>query len=178
MTRSLCLVTAFSLAALGLPGCGAEGNNSAQKTTPAPTATKPSPPPAPATTRRLKRAEPLPKLARDLLTSRMLRHAKQMQKLLWAAVLLDYQAVAALAKQIADEPRIAKPSAADINAINHVFPKRFFALQDELLAEAQALAAAASSRNDTAMAVSYGKLSKTCVSCHALYLSFKLHKKQ
>jgi len=167
----------LSLTVIGLPACGADQSSGpAAQTTPAPTATTP-PPAKPAKSKKLVRAEPLPKLARKLLESRMIRHGKQMQTLLWAAMLIDYQAAGRLARQIADEPRISRPDKSDLNSINHVFPPRFFDLQDELFSEAQSLAAAADSHNDMAMAVSYGKLSKTCVSCHALYLSFRVAKK-
>jgi len=125
---------------------------------------------------RLTRAEPLPKLARNLLHKRMHRHAGQMQKLFWAATLVDRHQVKVIANAMADESRIAKPDPADVNSLNHVFPKQFFALQEELRVRAVELAAAANKGDDTALATAYGQLSQVCVRCHSLYLTLKLPK--
>lgn len=124
------------------------------------------PPPPPR--RALVRREPLPELARELLKKRMGRHGKDLERLTAAAVALDYDDAAASADAIAHEPRISRPEAM-LDTANSLFPERFFELQDVLLVEAAALGAAARARDAEETSAAYGRLSATCVACHAVY---------
>ncbi len=169
MAHRICRLFVIALVSTSFLACSNGQNGKARTgktTTPADSAKRP----------RLKRASPLPKLARQLLNKRMHRHGEQMEKLLWAALSINRPMVKSLAQAIADEPRISKPSSNDLSTLNHVFPKQFFALQEELRSQAVLLVAAADKSDDTAMAEAYGKLAQTCVRCHSLYLTFPVKK--
>lgn len=124
----------------------------------------------------LQRADPLPKLARSLLNKRMNRHGEQMEQLSWATLTVSRPMIKSLARAIADESRIARPDPDDPNSLNHVFPEQFFVLQEELRTHALALASATDQEGDNAVAEAYGNLTRTCVRCHSLYLTFPVRK--
>lgn len=110
----------------------------------------------------------LPAGARMLLLERMGNHRVDMSRLSQAVLFLDHEEAGALARRIAEEPRLAEPGDAD--ELNSLIPPRFFELQDELRERAEALAAAARKGDDAAIAKAYGRLNETCVRCHAVWM--------
>jgi hypothetical protein len=110
-----------------------------------------------------------PQLARGALHARMQRHGKDMSVLVNAVVLLNRSVIRELATDIADEPRLTRPTPDAMDALNAALPERFFVLQDELRVHAKALAEAATSADDDALAKSFGRMTQTCVTCHATF---------
>ena len=96
------------------------------------------------------------------------RHDEQMRALLSRVVLLDDDGVARAAGAIFDEPTLARPIAGD--ELNGLLPERFFALQDELRAQARRLVVASGQHDRQAVANEFGALAKSCVSCHQVFL--------
>ncbi|MCA9539045.1 MAG: cytochrome c [Myxococcales bacterium] len=149
----------FSLVALTLcAACGA----------PQPPAEEPVAPPAAAAPAPL-----LPTLqdeVRTLLRPRMARHGKDLADL-WGAMRADDRpAVARIARQVAEEPRLARPlgEAAD-DTLNATVPPAFFEFQDALAARAAALAEAAESDDGARLAPAFNALADACARCHASY---------
>ena len=110
----------------------------------------------------------IPPAARQVVKSKMGRHQQQMQTLVSRVVLLDDEGVSRAAGEMFDEPALARPIAGD--ELNGLLPERFFVLQDELRAQARRLVIASSKRDREAVAVEFGALAKTCVSCHQVFL--------
>jgi hypothetical protein len=131
--------------------------------------TSASVPPVPAA-RELPRPERLPARARALLDERMQRHGAAMSDMLWAALFLDYPSAKEIAEEIATEPRLARPLERDASEANALFPDRFFDLQDDLVRAAGEVARAAEARDAARLADTMGRLSATCIHCHAAYL--------
>lgn len=138
----------------------------------APKAERQAKAPQPKAAKGLPEPDYLPQLAREYLRRRMDRHARDMQTLISAVVLLDKRLARELATAIATEPRLARPTAAgdEDDTLNKALPLRFFTLQDELRLRAQQVADAAKSDDDQALATAFGRLAETCVSCHSAYL--------
>ncbi|WP_224368135.1 hypothetical protein [Hyalangium versicolor] len=113
----------------------------------------------------------IPEAARPLLRKKMERHAQDARDLMFGVTLLQYDAAKAAAQRIASEPRLVRPIVGGEDDLNALLPERFFVLQDESRARAQAVAAAAEKKDDKALAESYGRLVETCVSCHSAYLN-------
>lgn len=137
-----------------------------------PLAAEPGAPKAPGAPKRSTGLQPpadFPNLARAALRTRMQRHGKDMSVLVNAVVLLNRSTVRELAADIANEPRLTRPTPDAMDALNAALPERFFVLQDELRAHAKALAEAATSADDEALAKSFGRMTQTCVSCHATF---------
>ena len=114
---------------------------------------------------------PLSLVARALVHQKMANHSKQMTELVWAVVLLDYRRTVDLAKALALEPRIARPTSGDATELNAALAPRFFDLQDQPRAKAQQLEVAAQMRDPSGVARAYGGVAETCVACHDAYLS-------
>jgi hypothetical protein len=112
--------------------------------------------------------EHIPPAARAVIRSRMQRHGEQLGTLVSRVVLLDYEGAARTAGEIYDEPTLARPLTGD--ELNGVLPERFFVLQDDLRAEARRLVTAAARRDSAKLAEEVGALTKSCISCHDLYL--------
>jgi hypothetical protein len=115
-------------------------------------------------------AEParIPPALRSVIASKMHRHAEQMPALVQRVAVLDYDGVAKVAGEIFDEPRLARPLAGE--ELNGLLPPRFFDLQDALGAEARRVVDAAARRDPAQLGDAFGALTKTCVSCHDVYL--------
>ena len=112
--------------------------------------------------------ERIPPAARAVIASKMKRHAQQLPVLVSEVAVLDYEGVARTAGEIFDEPQIARPITGD--ELNGLLPERFFVLQDALRTEARLVVEAAARRNGAELAGAFGDLTKTCVSCHDVYL--------
>lgn len=112
--------------------------------------------------------EHIPPAARAVIASKMRRHAQQLPALVSEVAVLDYDGVARTAGEIFDEPQIARPLTGD--ELNGLLPERFFVLQDALRTEARRVVEAAAQRDSTRLAGAFGELTKTCVSCHDVYL--------
>ena len=121
--------------------------------------------------RHLPPPEHLPSAARSVLKQRMERHGRDMGDLMWAVLLLDYDTTQKLARQVSTEPLLARPLSGDASELNALLPERFFTLQDELKTHAAALARVAPRHDPEAMAEAYGRLARTCVACHQVYLN-------
>lgn len=109
---------------------------------------------------------------RALIRDRMDRHAEQMTFLLVGIVLLNVDATAAFAEEIANEPKLARPGPEDEDTVNALIPRRMFDLQDELAKRAQDLATQAKNNPEDVEGISraYGRVTETCIRCHAAYL--------
>lgn len=112
--------------------------------------------------------ERIPPAARAVIRSKMRRHAEQLPVLLSRAVVLDYDGVASTAGEIFDEPQLARPVRGD--ELNGLLPERFFVLQGTLRAEARQVVEAAARKDSAALGGALADLTKTCISCHDLYL--------
>jgi hypothetical protein len=110
----------------------------------------------------------IPPAARQVIRSKMNRHDVQMRTLLSRVVLLDDDGTARVAGEIFDEPALARPVSGE--ELNGLLPNRFFTLQDELRASARRLVIASGRHDHGAMAEELGVLTKTCVSCHQVFL--------
>jgi hypothetical protein len=117
--------------------------------------------------RHLSPSSELSPMARQLLRERMVRHGKTMSELVHSVILLDYGESFRLSREIAEEPRLARPL--QPNDMNASLPDKFFELQDELHERATRLAEAARTRNGSLLAPAFGQLAETCVSCHRVY---------
>ncbi|HXJ21297.1 MAG TPA: cytochrome c [Polyangia bacterium] len=111
--------------------------------------------------------EPLAPAAKVLLKERMAAHARDMGELVSAIMLLEYDGIAARADKIASDVNLSRPTTSDATQLNAQIPEKFFVRQDDLRAAAHNLADAARSRNPYKVADAYGRVSETCVRCHA-----------
>ena len=111
--------------------------------------------------------EPLSGAARALLKQRMAAHARDMGELVTAIMLLEYDGIAARADKIAGDVSLSRPTTNDATELNASIPEKFFVRQDDLKAAARGLADAARSQNPYKVADAYGRVSETCVRCHA-----------
>jgi len=105
-----------------------------------------------------------------MLGERMDRHGEEMMLLLVSVMTLRHEDTELLANEVAAEPRLGRPGPGEKGTINALLPARFFALQDELLERAHAVAAAARAKDNGRIVRAYGQLAETCVSCHSVYL--------
>jgi hypothetical protein len=110
----------------------------------------------------------IPPAMREVIASKMRRHAEQLPALVSKVVVLDYDGAARAAGEIFDEPGIARPVAGD--ELNTLLPERFFVLQDGLRSGARQVVEAAAERNGARLSEAFANLTKTCVSCHDVYL--------
>ena len=124
----------------------------------------------PATEVALPRPDYLPPALREVLRRRMVDHGRDMHELVFAVVLLHREVAKMAARRIASEPKIARPTPGGEDDLNAALPERFFLLQDELKVNASKLADAASGKDDKQLASALGRMTETCVSCHAAYL--------
>jgi cytochrome c556 len=111
--------------------------------------------------------EPLSAPARAILKSRMASHARDMGDLVSAIMILDYKNIGEGADRIAADVNLSRPLTHDATELNAALPEKFFERQDELRAQAKALAQASRELNPYRVAEVYGHLSEACVRCHA-----------
>ncbi|MES1208927.1 MAG: cytochrome c [Pseudomonadota bacterium] len=111
--------------------------------------------------------EPLAPAARALLRDRMAAHARGMGDLMAAIMLLEYDQIASRADDVAADVNLSRPITNDATELNAQIPEKFFVRQDDLKAAAHTLADAARTQNPYKVADAYGRLSETCVRCHA-----------
>ena len=125
------------------------------------------PPPA----QRLPAPEHVPSETRAELGARMGRHAATMSNLVRSVVLLDRPTIRALATRIADEESIARAGRPVSERKRSTLPPEFFAEQSALTTVARELAvAAADGSDDRTLADRFAALTRSCVSCHSVYL--------
>jgi cytochrome c556 len=118
------------------------------------------------------RADPpayLPASARDLLRQRMTSHARDMGELVSAIMVLRYEQIHEQAEALANDVSLARPLTGDATELNSALPEAFFQRQDELKVRARGLAQAATAMDAFAVAAAYGRVSETCVRCHATF---------
>ena len=113
--------------------------------------------------------EPLSPAARTILKTRMASHARDMNDLVAAIMVLDYATIVQGADAIAADVNLSRPITGDATEMNSSLPEKFFVRQDELKASAKKLAAAARELDPYQVADAYGKLADGCVRCHADY---------
>ena len=99
----------------------------------------------------------------------MASHARGMADLMSAIMVLDYPRVHVGADAVASDASLARPLSQDASELNALLPEDFFLQQDNLRAQARALAEAAERQSPYAVANAYGRLSETCVRCHYVY---------
>jgi hypothetical protein len=113
--------------------------------------------------------QPLPGAARALLHERMVSHARDMGDLVSAIMLLQYPRIHERATAISTEITLARPLTDDATELAASVPASFFDLQDELRERARTLDLAAREQSAMQVADAYGRLSETCVRCHASF---------
>jgi cytochrome c556 len=113
--------------------------------------------------------EPLSPVARALLKDRMGSHAQDMSALVSAIMLLEYSDIITRADKIAGDANLSRPTSNDATELNASIPEKFFVRQDDLKAAAHTLGNAGRTGDPYLVAETYGKLSETCVRCHADY---------
>ena len=113
--------------------------------------------------------EPLSKAAKALLQDRMSSHAQDISQLVAAIMRLEYSEIITRADKIASDVNLSRPTSNDATELNASIPERFFVRQDDLKEAAHALATAGRTANPYQVAQAYGRLSETCVRCHADY---------
>jgi cytochrome c556 len=119
-----------------------------------------------------KRQQPpkyLSPIAREILRTRMASHAREMRTLMAAVMVLDYPKIAEGSERIASDANLSRPLTGDATELNSALPEKFFVHQDEVRAQARALANATQTLDPYRIAAAYGRLSEACVSCHAVY---------
>ena len=145
-------------------------------------ASEPTTAPAPAPAKSKKASKPTPSLpvpdympegARAALRTKMERHGQAMTDLMLGVTLLQYDVANAAAGRIVNEPRLGRPIQGGDDELSSLLPERFFTLQDELRSRAQAVQDAAKKRDDTALGESFGRMTETCIACHATYLNHR-----
>jgi hypothetical protein len=107
--------------------------------------------------------------ARALLRTRMVNHARNMGELTAAIMALRYPEIRERALAISEEARFARPLTADATELNSALPEKFFVHERELRVFAAALASGAETMNAFGVAEVFGRMSETCVKCHATY---------
>jgi hypothetical protein len=115
--------------------------------------------------------ERLPAVARELVLGKMRAHRVDTALLLRSVVMLDRQSAALIAREIADDVQLARPTRQDAGQVNSLIPPRFFELQEALRDEATSLVRVLETGSDAAVAESYGRVVSSCVACHTTYLN-------
>lgn len=110
-------------------------------------------------------------MTRGVIDERMEKHGETAMRLSLSVVLLEYGDVWDAAQGIVEQPGIARPRMGAEDAINAELPSLFFDLQDQLRVRAKDLQKAAKRKESTELSSAYGRLTETCVSCHAVYLN-------
>ena len=118
---------------------------------------------------RLAPPEYLPDAARAVLKTIMGSHAQTMGQLVSAIMVLDYDRIEAGATSVASDASLSRPLTGDATELNSMLPDKFFQYQDQLREQAGGLAKAAQQKSAFGVADAYGRLSETCVKCHASY---------
>jgi cytochrome c556 len=113
--------------------------------------------------------EPLSPVVQALLKQRMVSHSSDMNDLVSAIMLLDYQRIADRAEKIASDANLSRPISGDATELNASLPEKFFVYQDRVKFEARGLMEAAGAADPYQVASKYGRLAETCVGCHADY---------
>jgi hypothetical protein len=171
-------IVGMGIGALAVSGCSSRANGQSHKQTaqsspapgaPAAAASRPAVP-GDQPRRTLQRQRPLPEAARKALHSKMIAHGDDMESLLWATLMLDYDTASAISEWIQDRPKLERPRQPGGKPAFADLPESFFVLQDQLDRVAYELSLAASNRDDAQMARLYGRMAETCIRCHALYL--------
>jgi len=124
----------------------------------------------PATATTTTPGDALPPAARQAISRQMVEHASKLGTLLTAVLLLDHDQVRRYASDIASAPMVARPLPGEKDTVIAQIPKRFFELQDQLATQAKALSEAAGRHDDAQMGAAFGKVTDTCVTCHAAFL--------
>ncbi|MCC6807484.1 MAG: cytochrome c [Deltaproteobacteria bacterium] len=108
---------------------------------------------------------------RKVLDKRMEHHGRGAIGLSIAVVLLAHDDVAELALGLAEQPGLARPRLGEEGTLNATLPAQFFSFQDQLRERAKELAAAAKQKNNAKMHAALGRVTETCMTCHAVYLN-------
>jgi len=107
---------------------------------------------------------------RVILDNRMQHHGEAAMRLSMSVVLLDYADAWKAAQGISEQATLARPRPSEADTLNAALPPLFFDLQDELRVHADELQKAAEQRDPKKLGAAYGRLTSTCVACHAVYL--------
>ena len=108
---------------------------------------------------------------RAKLSARMGRHGRVMEQLVRSVVLLDRPSIRTLAERIADEETLSRGESPVGERKRLALSPDFTAEQTQLHAVARQLAAAAvAGGDDVELADRFAALTRTCVSCHSVYM--------
>ena len=92
---------------------------------------------------------------------------------MWSIIFLDVDGSAEFARTIKDQPWLERPADPAAVPEDERVPEAIFAYQDEIMRQADALAAMAdgsNKHNASGLADAFGAVARTCVACHATYL--------
>ena len=163
---------------VSIAGCKELDEPAAPPATAAPAPTPSTPEPPKSQRPSLQRTQPLPKMARRLLTQRMIDHGDDMEQLQWSALMLDHESIIAITAHMASGPTLSKPRPGSEDTLNAMLPAEFFTLQEELENSMTLLANGARAKDNLAVADGYGTMVKTCIHCHNLYLDMPIPEEQ
>jgi cytochrome c556 len=108
---------------------------------------------------------------RDTVKSRMGAHARDMSDLASAVTLIDYTFVEIDAERIAADDRFGHSTTRGAGELEAAPPAWFAKRQEDLRIQARVLLDDARARDPSRVAADFGKLSETCVRCHADFRS-------
>jgi cytochrome c556 len=116
-------------------------------------------------------AEQVSTETRAKLSARMGRHGRVMEQLVRSVVLLDRPAIRTLAERIADEETLSRAESSVSERRRLALSPGFTAEETQLHDVARQLAAAAvAGSDDVELADRFAALTRTCVSCHSVYM--------
>jgi hypothetical protein len=154
--RALLLVAGL----LPAPSCGSQQPQPPQRAQQASAVAVPKGPQPP---------ERLSPMVQSILKTRMVSHANDMNELVSSIMLLDYPRIADRADKIVSDASLARPITGDATELNAMLPEKFYVYQDRVKFEARGLSEAAGAADPYQVAEKYGRLSESCVRCHADY---------
>ena len=115
----------------------------------------------------------LPAQAREKIRKTMRAHGDDMTVLMWSIIFLDTDGAGEFARVIKDQPWLERPADPAAVPSDEQVPEAIYALQEQLITRANALAALAETmdkQQSAQLADAFGQVAQTCVACHAAYL--------
>ena len=106
---------------------------------------------------------------RQLLGPRMARHGEDLKAIEAAVRARDFALTERLSRQVADEPRVARPLPEQADTLNEGIPQSFFVAQDRLARHAGALADAATRQDPAELDFAFDDLKTGCAVCHTQF---------
>ena len=97
-------------------------------------------------------------------------HIHATSELFQAVLRLQYDKAGAAADELAAQPTWARPEVAGLDSVNSRIPQPFFDLQAAMQQNARSVSAAAKKHDPQTLGDAFGKLTSSCLACHASYL--------